>query len=51
MGDRRRLDDLHVLAVDDNDDARDIFRAVISYAGALVTVATSAEKVLKVRSS
>ena len=48
MADCGRLDHLHVLVIDDNSDAREIFRSVISYAGALVTVATSAEKALKV---
>jgi len=37
-----------VLVVDDNADAREIFRSVLTYSGALVTVATSAEAALKV---
>ncbi len=48
MSDSDRLSGLHVLVVDDNVDAREIFRAVISYAGALVTVATSADAALKI---
>ena len=33
---------LHVLVVDDEADARDLFRTVLEYCGALVTVASSA---------
>ena len=48
MGESGRLSGLHVLVVDDNADAREIFRSVLTYSGALVTAATSAEAALKV---
>jgi len=35
---------VHVLVVDDNVDARDLFRTILHYAGALVTVASDAEQ-------
>ena len=43
-----RLVGVHVLVVDDNADARDLFRAILQYAGALVSVAESAEQALAV---
>jgi CheY-like chemotaxis protein len=38
---------IHVLVVEDNADARDLFRTILQYAGALVTVASSAEQALE----
>jgi CheY-like chemotaxis protein len=35
---------IHVLVVEDNSDARDLFRTILQYAGALVTVSTGAEQ-------
>ena len=40
------LTGIHVLIVEDNDDARELFRTILVYAGALVTVATGAEQAL-----
>ena len=37
---------VHVLVVDDNGDARDLFRTILHYAGALVTVASGAEQAI-----
>jgi len=37
-----------VLVIDDNRDARDIFRAVLEYTGALVTTVSSATAALKI---
>jgi len=48
VSDNRRLSGIHVLVVDDNPDAREIFQSVITYMGALVTVAVSAEIALKI---
>jgi len=48
VADNGRLGGIHVLVVDDNADARDIFHAVITYAGALVTAASSADAALKI---
>jgi CheY-like chemotaxis protein len=41
------LPGLHVLVVDDNRDARDIFRTVLQYCGALVSTVSSARAALK----
>ena len=38
---------IHVLVVDDNDDARDLFRTILEYVGALVTVAGDAAHALR----
>jgi CheY-like chemotaxis protein len=38
---------VHVLVVDDNADARDLFRTILEYAGALVSVASTAEQALR----
>ena len=38
---------IHVLVVEDNNDARDLFRTILEYAGALVTVATNAEQAVR----
>jgi CheY-like chemotaxis protein len=38
---------IHVLVVEDNADARDLFRTILQYAGALVTVAASAEQAVQ----
>jgi CheY-like chemotaxis protein len=38
---------LHVLVVDDNADARELFKMILEYAGALVTVAETAEQALR----
>jgi CheY-like chemotaxis protein len=35
---------IHVLVVEDNGDARELFKTILQYAGALVTVATGAEQ-------
>ena len=35
---------IHVLVVEDNADARDLFRTILQYAGALVTVVSGAEQ-------
>src|SRR3989442_1119288 len=48
VSDNKRLSGIHVLVVDDNSDAREIFQSVITYMGALVTVAVSAEIALKI---
>jgi len=37
---------IHVLVVEDNADARELFKTILEYAGALVTVATGAEQAL-----
>jgi CheY-like chemotaxis protein len=39
---------VHVLVVDDNPDARELLRTILEYAGALVTLAESAERALRV---
>ena len=38
---------IHVLVVEDNGDARDLFRTILEYAGALVTVTDGAEQALR----
>ena len=38
------LTGIHVLVVDDNPDARDLFRTILQYAGALVTGVSGAEQ-------
>jgi CheY-like chemotaxis protein len=38
---------IHVLVVDDNEDARDLVRGILEYAGALVAVAGSAAEALQ----
>ena len=38
---------IHVLVVEDNPDARDLFRTILQYAGALVTVSSGAEQALR----
>lgn len=38
---------IHVLVVEDNADARELYRTVLQYAGALVTVAPGAELALR----
>jgi CheY-like chemotaxis protein len=38
---------IHVLVVDDNDDARDLLRRILEYAGALVAVSASATDALQ----
>jgi CheY-like chemotaxis protein len=38
---------IHVLVVEDNPDARDLFKTILEYAGALVSVATGAEHALR----
>lgn len=38
---------IHVLVVEDNPDARDLFRTILRYAGALVTVASGAEQAVE----
>jgi CheY-like chemotaxis protein len=38
---------IHVLVVEDNGDARELFKTILEYAGALVTVAGSAEQALR----
>jgi CheY-like chemotaxis protein len=38
---------IHVLVVDDNDDARELFRTILEYAGALVTIAADAAHALR----
>jgi CheY-like chemotaxis protein len=45
---RRPLSGIHVLAVDDNDDARDVYKAVLSFLGALTTIRGSASSALAV---
>jgi len=45
---RDMLAGLHALVVDDSPDARGLFRTILEYAGALVTVAASAEHALNV---
>src|SRR5258705_2025400 len=37
---------IHVLVVEDNGDARELFKTILQYAGALVTVAGGAEQAL-----
>jgi CheY-like chemotaxis protein len=39
---------VHVLVVDDDDDARQLLRTILQYCGALVTVATSAREAMTV---
>ena len=41
------LKGVHVLVVDDNRDARELYRTIFSYAGALVTIVASAHDALK----
>lgn len=38
---------IHVLVVEDNGDARDLFKTILQYAGALVSVASAAEQALR----
>jgi CheY-like chemotaxis protein len=38
---------VHVLVVEDNQDARDLFKTILEYAGALVTVVDGAEQALR----
>src|SRR4029077_16105477 len=38
---------IHVLVVEDNADARDLFKTILQYAGALVTVSSGAEQALQ----
>jgi CheY-like chemotaxis protein len=38
---------VHVLVVEDNHDARDLFKTILEYAGALVTVVDGAEQALR----
>jgi|SRR5690349_5830810 CheY-like chemotaxis protein len=38
---------IHVLVVEDNVDARELFKTILEYAGALVTVAAGAETALR----
>jgi CheY-like chemotaxis protein len=38
---------VHVLVVDDNTDARELFKTILEYAGALVSVAATAEQALR----
>ena len=38
---------IHVLVVEDNVDARELFKTILEYAGALVTVAAGAEQALR----
>jgi CheY-like chemotaxis protein len=38
---------IHVLVVEDNDDARELFKTILQYAGALVSVASSADQALR----
>src|SRR5882724_1550378 len=38
---------IHVLVVEDNADARELFKTILQYAGALVTVAGGAEQALR----
>jgi CheY-like chemotaxis protein len=38
---------IHVLVVEDNGDARELFKTILEYAGALVTVAAGAEQALR----
>lgn len=38
---------IHVLVVEDNGDARELFKTILQYAGALVTVASGAEQALQ----
>lgn len=45
---RRPLWGIHVLVVDDNDDARDVFKTVLSFLGALTTARASASSALAV---
>ncbi len=42
------LTGVHVLVVDDDADARDLFRTALEYCGALVTTATSATQALDI---
>jgi CheY-like chemotaxis protein len=44
----RDLDGVHVLVVEDTDDSREVFRAVLEYCGALVTTAASAEEAKRI---
>jgi CheY-like chemotaxis protein len=46
--DSQRLAGLHVLVVDDDGDARAIYRILLEHAGALVTTAASARAALRV---
>ncbi|HEU4371505.1 MAG TPA: response regulator [Methylomirabilota bacterium] len=39
---------VHVLVIDDSEDSRDLFVSVLQYAGALVSVAESADQALRV---
>jgi CheY-like chemotaxis protein len=39
---------IHVLVVDDDDDARDLLRAALEYSGALVTAVSSVQKAMDV---
>ena len=45
---RRPLSGIHVLVVDDNDDARDVLKAVLSFLGALTTARASATSAVAV---
>ena len=45
--DSQRLSGIHILVVDDNRDARDILTTLLSYHGALVTAAASADGALR----
>jgi len=38
---------IHVLVVEDNADARELFKTILQYAGALVTVAVGAEQAVR----
>ena len=38
---------IHVLVVEDNGDARELFKTILQYAGALVTVVAGAEQALR----
>ena len=38
---------IHVLVVEDNPDARELFKTILEYAGALVSVASGAEQALR----
>lgn len=38
---------VHVLVVDDNTDARELFKTILEYAGALVSVAATAEQAVR----
>jgi len=45
---RRPLSGIHVLVVDDNSDARDVFKTVLSFLGALTTARASAASAVAV---